>query len=186
MKVSAVSKPVLLVVAACLLVLGGCAGSAAKAPSIAADSPLKAWVGMGLADLKKLYPDLQADAETPGRYVRGATEFNLPGKWTYSFTGDTLKWFIFNAYQNEVTKNNFNSYLTASTEMIDSYSQILGRPAKLRSGIGEFNDPAEKPHNGYLVQQASWNSNQGNVKVDFSFLGENHYYQFLVSIQVSG
>lgn len=168
------------------LTVASCAGSQDEAPIVAANSPLKTWVGMNLSELQKVYPDIQADPSISDRYQRHAQEFGLDGVWTYSFTGNKLKWFIFNAYQNTVNKANFNSYLSATEDMIKNYQLILGTPVRVRTGIHDFNDPSIKPHNGYLVQQDSWNSPLGNVKVDFSFLGENKYYQFLVSVQVSG
>ena len=168
------------------LALASCAGSQNTPPTVAANSPLKAWVGMDLQDLRAVYPDIHPDPAMPDRYQRETREFNLNGTWTYSFTGNKLRWFIFNAYQGIVNKPNFNSCLVATEDMIESYQQILGQPVRVRAGIHDFNDPALKPHNGYLVQQVSWNSPLGTVKVDFSFLGENKVYQFLVSVQVSG
>jgi len=173
----------LLVIA---LALASCTGTQKDAPSMAANSPLKSWIGMSFDELQKVYPDIKPEGSISDRYQRHAKEFGLDGTWTYSFTGNKLKWFIFNAYENTVSKSNFNSYLSATEDMIQNYQLILGTPVRVRSGIHDFNDPTIKPHNGYLVQQVSWNSQLGNVKVDFSFLGENKYYQFLVSVQVSG
>ena len=186
MKLRPLNSVVAVLLTGFFLVLGACAGNQNSPPTVAANSPLKAWIGMDLKDLRAVYPDIKPDSAVADRFQRETQEFGLNGTWTYSFTGNKLRWFIFNAYQGMVNKPNFNSCLVATEDMIESYRQILGQPVRVRTGIHDFNDPALKPHNGYLVEQVSWNSPLGLVKVDFSFLGENKYYQFLVSVQVSG
>ncbi len=148
-------------------------------------TPLKAWIGMSTDQLKTLYPDLRPVEDSKERFSRSAKEFGLDGSWIYSFTNHKLHWFVFNASQTTISQPNFNACLSSTTEIINNYKEILGQPQRFRTGITSFNDPELKTHNGYMVEQATWESAIGRVKVDFSFLGENKAYEFLVSMQVS-
>lgn len=176
---------ILVVLAGFFFLLASCANNSRELSSRPANSPLKAWVGMSVDELKALYPDLTPIADSKERFTRQSEEFGLSGTWQYSFTNHKLHWFIFNASQTTIDKPNFNACLAATSSIIDNYKEILGQPQSYRVGIPSFNDPAIKPHNGYEVEQAVWESNAGRIKVDFSFLGENRAYEFLVSLQVS-
>ena len=168
-----------------LISLVSCANGANDTVATRPQSPLKAWIGMSLDELRAVYPDITASDDSNDRYVRPATEYGLDGSWMYSFTNRKLHWFVFNASETIIDKPNFSACLAATTDIIESYKEILGQPQRFRVGIDSFNDPEIKPHNGYLVEQATWESAIGRVRVDFSFLGENKAYEFLVTMQVS-
>lgn len=174
-----------LVLAVIFLGLASCANGSHDNGSAPSNNPLKAWIGMSVSDLKALYPDITAAPDSKDRFVRTSNEFGLDGSWMYSFTNQKLHWFVFNASQTVINKPNFSACLAATTNIIENYKEILGQPQRFRVGIPTFNDPEIKAHNGYLVEQASWDSPVGRIKVDFSFLGENKAYEFLVSLQVS-
>lgn len=168
-----------------LVCLSSCVANGGDGAVARPQSPLKAWIGMSPAELKAIHPDITAADDSKDRFTRPAIEFGLRGAWLYSFTNQKLHWFVFNASETAINKPNFNACLSATTDIIDSYKEILGQPQRFRVGIDSFNDPEIKPHNGYLVEQATWESAIGRVRVDFSFLGENKAYEFLVTMQIS-
>ena len=174
-----------LIFAVVILSLGSCANGSKEIANGPGNTPLTAWIGMSVYELKQIYPDLVASDTSKDRFVRNTTEFGLNGSWTYSFTNQKLHWFVFNASQTVINDANFTTCLNATTNIINDYKEVLGQPQRFRVGIPSFNDPEIKPHNGYLVEQAIWEAPVGRIKVDFSFLGENKAYEFLVSLQVS-
>ncbi len=140
-------------------------------------------LGMSIDDFRALYP--QARVNEGDQFIRQSREFGIPGRWVYSFHGDRLSWFMFNAHQTDVSADLFERTYQAANDFINKYSVLYGTPWREDQGHNEFINPAEKAHRGYKVKEAQWRIPDGRVVVDFSFLGEGGVYSLLLTVQAS-
>lgn len=141
-------------------------------------------LGMSRADFGVLYPDSYQDAGNPDRFIRNDSVFGLPGRWVYHFSENKLSWFVFNASQHDISRQSFEQYLKVAEELSRTYDSEYGKAIKVRKGIQDFKDPSEASHNGYMVQQSSWETPEGRRTVEFTFLGDHKNYSLLLTIQV--
>jgi len=142
-------------------------------------------INMDVLALKALYPDLITDTANSDRFIRSDRVGGLDGRWTYYVHDGKLRWYVFNAGQSAVDRAAFERYLRACEDIVSFYGKELGQPYKVRQGIREYRDPVLRPHNGYLVEQASWEKPEGRLTVDYTFLGEHRSYSLMLSIQVT-
>ncbi len=138
-------------------------------------------IGMSLADFKRLFPD--APVSSGSQWRREADFYGLAGEWVYTFGDGRLAWYVFNAYESEVTRDNFDRYLAATRQAIEAYSSRFGEPVEQQEGIEQFQDPSKTDHRGYRVLEARWNRQHGQLKIAFTFMGENLPYRFFMTIE---
>jgi len=140
-------------------------------------------IGMSLADFHAIFP--QARLSSDGEWSRPDELFGLRGDWTYSFYHKRLGWYLFNSYQSQVDKANFDLYLTATRNAVKAYTDRLGEPAQVVDGILDFKNPAQG-YSGYPVLKALWKAKDRTLRVDFTLLGSaGEQYQFLFTVEVS-
>jgi hypothetical protein len=111
--------------------------------------------------------------------------FGIPGTWTLGFRASSLAWFSFTGYTSAINPLEFDATLERTEILLDHYSLVFGDPLRFTKGLQEFKDPSMYQHRGYQVLHALWETSEGNIIVDFSFIGEGDEYAFLVTIQGS-
>lgn len=144
----------------------------------------KAKIGMGLKDVKKLYPNArESKYEKEITLTKEDTLHGLISSWGLNFTDDKLKWMLFSKYIGELNDENFKKCLKATKDIIADYTKCYGEPDELITGNQKYVDPYKKKHWGYDVIEARWkNVNGEKMKVEFTFMGGKGVYQFLVVI----
>ena len=138
-------------------------------------------VGMSLSDFRRVFAEVRPDQS--GRWELPATLYGLKGRWTYTFAGDSLSWYVFNAYVEDVSESPFERSLDATKQLVSRYTASLGSPQRVASNMPTFRDPAVAPHAGYSVLQAIWSTRQEKLTVEFYFMGPSERYTFLVTVQ---
>lgn len=166
------------------MLLAACDGRHdAKAAAKKALTPDDIAIGMSLTDFRSIFPQVRLTPD--GEWNRPDELFGLRGDWTYSFYHNRLAWYIFNSYQSQVDKTNFDLDLIAARTAIKVYTERLGEPLSVLDGILAFQDPA-KGYSGYPVTKATWRSKGETIRVDFSVIGTGgEQNQLLFTVEVS-
>lgn len=138
-------------------------------------------VGMSLASFKTLHPG--TDLRVSGEYRHRETVEGLPGEWTYAFRDKKLAWYVFNAYEDEISREKFDQCRAAADFLIERYRKLYGPPDRTTQGLTEFADPAAAAHTGYEVLSAEWQRPEESTSVRFSFIGDGLKYSFLVTVE---
>jgi hypothetical protein len=158
-----------------------CSGPTSNATS-SSDTNIR--LGLSVEQFRQVVPQAYQDAGNADRYIVADTLFGVDGRWTYYFNAGQLRWYIFNAYEAQISKNRFDQFLRSTNAIMANYDRDLGKARKVRRGITTFNDPSVQNHNGYLVEQATWEVLGEKRTVEFSFLGDHRSYALLLSIHV--
>jgi len=182
--VGVIMKVMLATFLAIMVLLVSCGPSGGTSADQSRMSVDGVWLGMSQEQLKAVHANVVSDAANSDRLMRPETMLGISGKWIYYFKDAKLTWYMFNAVEQQLSKSRFDDFLLASDGLMNGYQDKLGKPRKVRQGIKDYRDPARQPHNGYLVQQAFWESKAGKYQVEFSFLGEHSNYSLMLNIQV--
>lgn len=142
------------------------------------------YIGMTESSLRQTFPARDITQVGPG-LVDVVDRSDIPGKWTLNFKDGKLSWFVFNSEIRKIGSDEFKKSLDMTRKLIGKYSDALGTPGRLVRGIEDFRDPSVQKHQGYQVLNAVWNTPEGRIIVNFSFIGEDNNYSFLVSLQGS-
>ena len=138
--------------------------------------------GISLESFKTVYPATKSNGDenvsVSGMY------YGIEGEWLYSFSGQTLQWFVFTAYVDDIREEQFYRCKDATEKIISDYTEVFGEKPKLETGVQTFRDPLVQKHLGYTVLRATWTTASENVDVEFSFLGgERETYRFFVTVE---
>ncbi len=144
----------------------------------------KATIGMTMARVKKIYPDMEMSASgNTTTLTRPETLYGIDGKWGYQFKNQKLIWIYFDKYIDELNDNNFRKCLSATRHLIKDYTKRYGKPDTTITGNTKFIDPYKKHHWGYDVLEARWKDKNGmKINIKFKFMGSKGEYHFIVDI----
>lgn len=144
----------------------------------------KASIGMGLDEVKKLYPGMrQSQYENQITLIHPDTLYGLTSEWGYRFENNKLDWIYFSKYIDTLNETNFNKCLAATMHLIADYSMEFGAPDTLIPGTLHFRDPYTDHHWGYDVIEARWNDANGmKIKIEFTFMGGKGEYHLIVIV----
>lgn len=165
------------------ILLGSCS-SQAQGSNSGSEAPPSIHLGMSLDEFNTLMPDAYKDAGNSNRYIAIEKIQGIEGRWTYYFNGGNLRWYVFSASEHKISRQVFDQFMKVSNDLVRRYEKEFGKARKVRRGIQEYQDPELRAHNGYMVQQASWDGDGGKRTVEFSFLGDHKNYSLMLSIQV--
>lgn len=141
-------------------------------------------IGMSFSEFSEKYPEITQNSKDGNKqYQQKDTINNLPGKWTYEFQNNQLKWFIFESYSDEINKENFDKYLAATQKYIDNFKNKYAEPNEFEFENKNFKDPYKQVHWGYDVISAIWRTNKADIKIEFVFNGGKGMYNFIFSIE---
>ncbi|GEM_PF-1466442 len=137
--------------------------------------------GMTPKAFRTLYPE--AELSSYCEYRRKETLGGLSGERTFAFREKKLAWHVFNAYEEEISRENFHRFRDAAESLIDEYRLLHGEPDRKTRGITGFTDPSKSPHEGYEVLSAEWQMPDETSAIRFSFIGDRGKYAFLVTVE---
>lgn len=145
-------------------------------------TPADVAVGMTSQDFGSIFSGVKISAN--GEWTRPAEIHGLRGHWTYSFYKGKLSWFVFNSYDSTVNANTFRQYLEATQLSFKDYTETLGKPTQLVSGVLEFKNPRDG-YPGYPVLTASWQTETENLRIEYSVLSSGREHaQLLFTVEV--
>ncbi len=171
----------ILVILPFLLVASGCAGEQEEKAAAGPGSGERViTIGMSFTEFKSIYPE--AVLSDDGQWEYEDSLHGVDGTWIYSFSDRRLSWFVFNAYEPEISGETFQRCLEATRRLIGEYSMRYGKPAKETRGIEQYRDPKLLPHAGYSVLEARWSAGSSMVEVQFHFMGDKDQYRFFVTV----
>lgn len=150
--------------------------------SVLGDTQLR--LGMSEESFRELFPNARENGRA--RYIRDTREFGVKGSWIYSFHDGGLNWYIFNSHETEVSEERFQKKFQAANQMIADLSMEYGNPWREDSGYSDYINPDVQAHQGYKVREAQWRTEDGEVTVDFTFLGDGGVYSLLLTLQATG
>ncbi|TFG64113.1 MAG: hypothetical protein E4H36_03875 [Spirochaetales bacterium] len=139
-------------------------------------------VGMTSAEFSRTIENAAAD----GQVSKPQKLYGLSGAWTWDFREGRLDWYLWDAYVDEITENNFNLCLEAARRIIRDCTTRLGKPANEETGNLSFRDPFEDHHWGYPVLSAEWATPAVKLRAGFKFMGSKGEYHLLVSLEAHG
>lgn len=172
-----------LLVLAGFVLLGSCSNQTSGSVT-GPESATTIELGMSLNDFKAISPGAYKDEGNANRYIAIEKVQGLEGRWTYYFNGGVLRWYVFSASEHKISRQVFDQFMKVTNDLVRRYEKEYGKARKVRRGIQEYQDPELRAHNGYMVQQASWDGDGGRRTVEFSFLGDHKNYSLMLSIQV--
>lgn len=144
----------------------------------------KIYIGMPIKEFDRIFPGvIPENAGNDGQWSRPEKLYGLEGNWNYTFQNGTLDWFIYDNYIEEINEENFMHCLDATRKLITDYTEMYGQPQSHNEEKTEFIDPMKKRHFGYDVIQAVWQTDNMKFSIEFTFLGSQGLYYFLVKMR---
>lgn len=170
-----------LAILSLLAAAGGCVGEQEEKTAGSPGSGERVIaIGMSFTEFQNIYPEAVLSAD--GQWEYEASLHGVDGTWIYSFSNRRLSWFVFNAYEPEISSETFQLCLEATRRLIGEYSMRYGKPAEEIRGIEQYRDPKLLPHAGYSVLEAKWAAESSVVEVQFHFMGDKDQYRFFVTV----
>lgn len=164
-----------------LLILFSTLGAASCTDEAESDPESPVSVGMSRRSFQSLHPGVELCSSCELRRTESLQ--GLVGEWTYAFRDDKLAWYVFNAYEEVVTQDNFERFRQAAEALIDEYGETHGEPNRISRGISSFTNPHTSPHEGYEVLSAEWQKPGEILSLRFNFIGDRGKYSFLLTLE---
>lgn len=144
-------------------------------------TPAPFYTGMHIRDFAESQPDLfpKGVPGVAGQYQLEHEMHGLKGKWSYTFRNDVLDWKLWDYYQQEVTKAEFDKCVEATKKIIADYNAKYGK-TKYITKIAKYKANSST---GYSVLRAEWKLSEQNIVVEFYFMGGKAGRQYLVKAE---
>lgn len=135
---------------------------------------------MTIDQFNKIIPEAKVTNPGPDQVCsKKETLSNIKGEWGWHFKNSKLNWVLYNKYDEDVNKTNFNKYLKSSKEIISQYKSIYGKPIKYEEKNMKFKDDWL----GYDVISAVWKTDKMKIRLEFIVMGGKSPLMFLLKIE---